>query len=87
MRSLVLVAFGAIGGVALGLILSRLVVSVIGVSAETTVPDPPLRYDPGWSTGLAGLAILVVVVLVLIELTARHALRGATPQRASWSLE
>ena len=86
-RSLVLVAFGAIGGVALGLILSRLVVSVIGVSAETTVPDPPLRYDPGWSTGLAGLAILVVVVLVLIELTARHALRGATPQRASWSLK
>jgi hypothetical protein len=86
-RALVLVAFGALGGVALGLILSRLVVSVIGVSAETTVPDPPLRYDPGWSTGLVGLAVLVVVVLVLIELTARHALRGDTPQRASWSLE
>lgn len=86
-RSLVLVAFGAIGGLALGLLLSRLVVSVIGVSAETTVPDPPLRYDVGWSTGLVGLAVLVGVVLILIELTTRYALRGPTPQRASWSLE
>ena len=86
-RSLVLVAFGAVGGVVLGLILGRLVVSVISVSAETTDPNPPLRYDPDWTTLVIGLAALVAVVLVLIELTARHALRGDTPARASWSLE
>ena len=86
-RSLVLVGFGASGGLALGLILSRLVVSVISVSAETTVPDPPLRYDPGWPAVLVGLAVLIAAVLVLIELTARHALRGPVPRRASWSLE
>jgi hypothetical protein len=86
-RSLVLVAFGALGGLVLGLILARLVVSVISVSAETTDPNPPLRYDPDWTTLLIGLAALVAVVLALIELTARHALRGDTPARASWSLE
>jgi hypothetical protein len=86
-RSLVLVAFGVLGGLALGLILARLVVSVISVSAETTDPNPPLRYDPDWTTLLVGLAALVVVLLALIELTARHALRGDTPARASWSLE
>jgi FtsX-like permease family len=86
-RSLVLVAFGALGGLALGLVLARLVVSVISVSAETTDPSPPLRYDPDWTTLLIGLAALVAVVLALIELTARHALRGDTPSRASWSLE
>ena len=86
-RSLVLVAFGALGGLVLGLVLARLVVSVVSVSAETTDPNPPLRYDPDWTTLLVGLAALVAVVLALIELTARHALRGDTPSRASWSLE
>ncbi len=86
-RSLVLVAFGVLGGLVLGLILARLVVSVISVSAETTDPNPPLRYDPDWTSMLVGLAALAAVVLALIELTARHALRGDTPSRASWSLE
>ncbi len=86
-RSLVLVGFGAIGGLVLGLILARLVVSVVGVSAETTAPDPPLLYQPAWSTALPALAVLVLVLAALVELTARHALRGDTPSRASWSLE
>ena len=86
-RSLVLVAFGALGGVALGLILSRLVVSVIGVSAETTDPVPPLRYQPALATALPALLVLVLVLAALVELTARHALKGDTPSRASWSLE
>ena len=71
----------------LGLILSRLVVSVIGVSAETTDPVPPLRYQPGLATALPALLVLVLVLAALVELTARHALKGDTPSRASWSLE
>ena len=86
-RSLVLVAFGAIAGLVLGLILSRLVVSVIGVSAETTDPVPPLRYQPALATALPALLVLVLVLAALVELTARHALKGDTPSRASWSLE
>ena len=52
-------------------------------------PSPTRRCatTPAGRPALVGLAVLVAVVLVLIELTARHALRGATPQRASWSLE
>jgi hypothetical protein len=86
-RSLVLVAFGAVAGLALGLVLSRLVVSVAGVSAETTDPVPPLRYQPALEIALPALLVLVLVLAALVELTARHALRGDTPARASWSLE
>ena len=86
-RSLVLVAFGSAGGLALGLILSRLVVSIISVSAETTNPEPPLRYQPAWAVALAGLAVLVAIVVALTELTSRHALRGATPSKSAWNLE
>jgi len=31
--------------------------------------------------------VLAIVALVLTELTVRNALKGATPSRASWSLE
>jgi hypothetical protein len=86
-RSFVLVAFGAIGGLALGLVLSRLAVSIAGVSAETTDPVPPLRFEPAWSTAVLGLAGFVVVVALLTELTTRHALKGASPSKGSWSLE
>ena len=50
-RSLVLVAFGAIAGLVLGLILSRLVVSVIGVSAETTDPGAAAPLPAGARDG------------------------------------
>ena len=43
----------------LGLVLSRLVVSVVSVSAETTTPVPPLVTDPAWGTAAVGLAVLV----------------------------
>jgi hypothetical protein len=87
LRSVVLLAFGIVGGVVLGLVLSRLVVSVVSVSAETTTPVPPLRVDPAWGEAVAALAILAVFVLGLTELTVRNALRGQTPLRGAWSLE
>ena len=86
-RSLVLLCFGGAGGLAVGLILSRLVVSIVRVSAETTSPEPPLLYQPAWSTALLGLAGLALVIGALTELTARRALGGAAPARSSWSLE
>jgi len=87
LRSVVLLAFGIAGGLALGLVLSRLVVSVVSVSAETTTPVPPLVTDPDWSAIVAALAVLGVLVLGLTELTVRHALRGQTPSRGAWTLE
>jgi hypothetical protein len=87
LRTLVLLAFGIAGGLVLGLVLSRLVVSVVSVSAETTTPVPPLVTDPAWGTAAAGLAVLVALVLGLTELTVRHALKGQTPSRGAWTLE
>jgi len=87
LRSVVLLVFGALGGVLLGLVLSRLVVSVVSVSAETTAPNPPLQYNPAWPVVLGGIGVLALLVLVLTELTTRHALRGSSPERGAWTLE
>ncbi len=87
LRSVVLLAFGILGGLALGLALSRLVVSVVSVSAETTAPTPPLVTDPAWGTVALALLLLAALVLGLTELTARHALRGQTPLRGAWMVE
>jgi hypothetical protein len=57
------------------------------VSAETTDPVPPLRYEPALEIALPALLLLMLFLALLVELTARHALRGDTPARASWSLE
>jgi ABC-type antimicrobial peptide transport system permease subunit len=87
LRSIVLLAFGIVGGLVLGLVLSRLVVSVVSVSAETTTPVPPLLTDPAWRTVAVALVLVAALVLVLTELTVRHALRGQTPSRGAWTLE
>jgi hypothetical protein len=87
LRSLVLLGFGIAGGLVLGLVLSRLVVSVVSVSAETTAPVPPLLTDPAWATAGGALVVLALLVLGLTELTARRALRGQTPPRGAWTLE
>jgi hypothetical protein len=86
-RSIVLVAFGIVGGVILGLVLSRLVVALVQVSAANTVPEPPLRLVPAWNVGLVAGAILVAVLVVVVELTARRAFAQDLPPRANWSLE
>jgi hypothetical protein len=87
LRSLALVLFGALGGLLLGLVLSRLVVALVQVSAADTVPDPPLRLVPAWNLGLPAAAILVAVLVVLVELTTRRAFAQDLPPRANWSLE
>jgi hypothetical protein len=86
-RSLVLVVVGVVGGVILGLVLSRLAVALVQVSAAITVPDPPLRLVPAWNIGLAAAAVLIVVLVVLVELATRRAFSQDLPPRASWSLE
>jgi hypothetical protein len=86
-RSIVLVVFGVAGGLILGLVLSRLVVALVQVSVTNTVPAPPLRLVPAWDIGLVAAAILIAVLAVLVELTARRAFAQDLPPRASWSLE
>jgi len=86
-RGLALLTFGIVGGALLGFALSRIVVSLVQVSAETGSPQPPLRWDPGWTPVAIVLATLVVAATIAIEGTVRRAFRGDGPERGSWSLE
>ncbi len=87
LRAVALVGLGTLGGAVLGLLLSRLVVALVRVSAATEVPQPPLRFEPAWAVAAGGLGMLVVAAAAAVELTTRRAFRGDAPARASWSLE
>jgi hypothetical protein len=86
-RAAALLAAGIAGGCALGLFLSRLVVSVVRVSASTAPPDPPLRLETPWLVIVVGLAAVALLLAAALELTTRRAFRADAPERASWSLE
>jgi hypothetical protein len=86
-RAVMLIVLGLAGGLILGLLLSRLVVSLVRISGATNVPEPPLRFDAAWP--LVGVSILTLLVLALAvtEATSSAAFRDARPRRTSWSLE
>ncbi len=87
MRGVILLTLGLAGGLALAMLLSRLVVSLIRVSGTTGVPEPPLRLDPDWLVGGLGIAALLLAALLVAEGASLAAFRGSRPERASWSLE
>jgi hypothetical protein len=87
LRAGVLLAAGVAGGLALGLLLSRVVVSLVRLSGSTAPPDPPLRLDLPWPVALAALGAVVLALLAVVEATTRRAFRGDAPERASWSVE
>jgi hypothetical protein len=87
MRGVILLTLGLAGGLALAVLLSRLVVSLIRVSGTTAVPEPPLRLDPDWLVGGLGIAALLLAALLVAEGASLAAFRGSRPERASWSLE
>jgi len=87
MRGVILLVVGFAGGLALAVLLSRLVVSLIRVSGTTGVPEPPLRLDPDWLVAGLGIAALMLAALLVAEAASLAAFRGNRPERASWSLE
>ena len=86
-RAAALVLVALVGGAALGALLARLVVSLVGLTAGGATSDPPLRLEAAWSLDLAGVAAVAVAVAVVVELTIRRAFRGDAAGRPSWSLE
>ncbi len=86
-RAVILVGLGIVGGVGLGALLSRLVVSLVRVSATTATPEPPLRFDPAWLASGLGVLALAVTAALVAEGTSLAAFRSERPRRASWSLE
>jgi hypothetical protein len=87
MRGLILLVLGTISGLGLAVLLSRLVVSLIRVSATNGLPEPPLRLDPDWLVGGLGVAALLIAALLVAEGASLASFRGVRPERASWSLE
>jgi hypothetical protein len=86
-RALALAGFGLLGGCLLGLILSRVVVSLVQVTARTSSPEPPLVFNPGWTALGPLLAGFLAAALLAAELGTRRAFRGDIPRRALWTLE
>jgi hypothetical protein len=86
-RAALVVALGALAGIALGLLLSAVAVSLILVSGAATAPEPPLRFATPWVVAAAGLGAVLVLTAVLVEAATRAAFRSETPMRASWGLE
>jgi hypothetical protein len=86
-RAAFLLIFGLVGGVVLGFVLARLVVSLIRVSAETASPQPPLVFSPGWLASGFVLVVLALTAAVISEASTLNAFRGPTPERALSGLE
>jgi ABC-type antimicrobial peptide transport system permease subunit len=66
---------GVIGGIALAAVLSVLVVSVVLVTANGRLPEPPLLLDVDWPLVLAALAAYGVCAGGLVSLATRSAVR------------
>ncbi len=86
-RAASLLIFGSVGGVVLGVVLARLVVSLIQVSAETGSPEPPLVFSPGWLAAIVVFVVFGCVAALISEACAFQSFRGPIPERAFSGLE
>ena len=81
LRALLVAVFGILGGLALGAILSMLVISLVSVTAGSAKPEPPLLLSldaPLLAAAAAGYVLLAGALV-----TAATALRGRAPARAA----
>ena len=73
--------FGALGGIALGAILSALVISLVSVTASAAEPGPPLVLALDWRLLLVAAAAYAVTGALLVGLATIR--RGRAPARAA----
>ena len=80
-RALLLGAFGLVGGLVTGAVLSALVLSLVEVTASSAQPEPPLRlaFDPALlAAAILGYAVIgTVLVLLATRLPGRSLERSA----------
>jgi hypothetical protein len=72
---------GAVGGAVTGFALSLLVVRFVELTANASVPEPPLELAPDWPLILVAAAIGAVVAAVLVGLATHRAFRDRVPTR------
>src|SRR5204862_106849 len=76
LRALIVAAFGLAGGIATGAILSRLVLSLVTVTASAAKPEPPLRLVLDVPLVAAAIALYALLAFLLVRAATR--LGGAT---------
>jgi hypothetical protein len=81
LRALLVAAFGLAGGIATGAILSRLVLSLVSVTASAARPEPPLRLVLDLPVLAAAVAVYALVAVVLVAAATR--LGGRTLERSA----
>lgn len=81
LRALLVAAFGLLGGLVAGAILSALVLSLVTLTASAAQPEPPLRLALDWPLVGAAVAAYAVVAGVLVLWCTR--LGGQAPERAA----
>lgn len=81
LRALLVALFGIAGGALLGALLSRLVVSLVSVTAGAAAPEPPLRLSLDLPLVLAAAGAYLLVAAALVG--AATATRGRAPARAA----
>jgi hypothetical protein len=81
LRALLVAAFGIAGGLALGAILTSLVISLVAVTASAAEPEPPLRLALDLPVLAIAAAAYVVVAAALVAFATR--LRGRAPARTA----
>jgi hypothetical protein len=81
LRALLVAAFGILGGLILGAILTSLVISLVAVTASAAEPQPPLRLVVDLPLLAIAAVVYIVVAAVLVMLATR--LRGESPARAA----
>ena len=83
LRALAVAAFGLLGGVVTGAVLSALVVDLVTVTANAGTPQPPLRLAVGWPVVLLALAAYALLAVALVALVTSRAFRARSAGRLS----
>ena len=81
LRALLVAAFGLAGGIATGAILSRLVLSLVSVTASAAKPEPPLRLV--LDLPLLGAAVAVYALLAVVLVGTATRLGGHSLERSA----
>lgn len=81
LRALLVAVFGVAGGIALGAILSALVISLVSVTAGAAEPEPPLQLSLDLPLLLAAAVLYVLLAALLVGLAT--SLRGRAPSRVA----
>ncbi len=79
LRSALVAAFGVLGGLGLGAILSALVISLVSVTAGAAEPEPPLRLS--LDVPLLALAAVAYIAAAMVLVGLATTLRGRAPAR------